>query len=90
MTLRHARSLPRRMTPYEDSSHASGVSAYACGNDFITVRFKSGDAYRYDYKSAGRDVVDTMKRLAVSGRGLSTYISREVKENYATKFEASH
>lgn len=75
------------MRSYEDSSHASGVSAYEAGDDFIVVRFKSGDTYVYDYESTGRDAVETMKRLAASGKGLSTYISREVKGDYAAKIK---
>lgn len=73
------------MQAYEDTAHASGVSAYETGDDFIVVRFKSGEVYVYDYRSAGRVVVEKMKRLALGGRGLSTYLSREVRKNYATK-----
>lgn len=85
MMSRHSQLVYRRMRPYEDSSHESGVSAYEFGDDFIAVRFKSGEVYVYDYRSTGRAAVEKMKRLAESGRGLSTYISREVRENYATK-----
>jgi len=76
------------MIPYEDSSRGSGVAAYATGNDFIAVRFKSGGVYVYDYRTPGSLAVEKMKQLAGRGRGLSTYISREVKENYAVKIEA--
>jgi hypothetical protein len=85
MTLRHSQLVRRGMRPYEDSSHGSGVSAFETGDDFIVVRFKSGEMYVYDHLSTGRAAVEKMKRLAVSGRGLSTYISREVRENYAKK-----
>jgi hypothetical protein len=41
--------------------------------------------YLYDYESAGRICIEEMKRLAVAGRGLATYISQHVKKNYAAK-----
>jgi len=85
MTFRRSQLSRYGMRPYEDSSHVSGVSAYEIGDDFIVVRFKSGEVYVYDYSITGRASVEKMKRLAVSGRGLSTYISREVRESYATK-----
>jgi hypothetical protein len=36
------------------------------------VWFKDGDGYDYDYRHPGREHVETMKRLAEEGRGLST------------------
>jgi hypothetical protein len=49
------------------------------------VWFKDGDGYDYDYRHPGREHVETMKRLAEEGRGLSTYISQHVRKNYARK-----
>lgn len=73
------------MRPYRNLSGDSGVRAYATGPDFIDVRFASGEVYRYDYASTGRAAVERMKRLAADGRGLSTYIAKNVRERYARK-----
>jgi len=72
------------MRPYLNLSGNSGVREYEPGPDFIRVQFHSGDLYLYTYESAGRDNVEEMKRLAVAGKGLSTFISqhREVRNGY--------
>jgi hypothetical protein len=38
--------------------------------------------YRYSYESAGRENVEEMKRLAVQGHGLNSFINRRVKYLY--------
>lgn len=73
------------MEPYKNLAGNSGVSAYEAGINFITVAFVNGDVYRYDYNSPGPDATEDMKGLAQAGRGLSTYISQFVRDNYAQK-----
>nr|WP_202800677.1 hypothetical protein [Hydrocarboniphaga effusa] len=75
----------RRMERYRNLSGESGVVAYEAGVDFIRVRFAGGDIYRYDRTRPGARHVERMKRLAQSGRGLSTYISQHVHMAYASK-----
>lgn len=75
------------METYRDLSHASGVTGYEIGRDFIDVRFRRGETYRYDYASAGKPHIEEMKRLARAGRGLSTYISQHVRDDYARKIK---
>ncbi len=70
------------MPRYEDRSGRSGVKAYIVGPDFIEVLFKTGKVYRYSYQTAGEAAVEKMKKLAATGRGLSTYISRDVRSGY--------
>lgn len=70
------------MKPYANRSGNSGVLAYETGSTFIRVKFAGGEVYSYSYHSAGKTRVETMKRLAASGKGLSTYISRYVKDRY--------
>lgn len=65
------------MKPYRNLSARSGVVAYAIGKDFIDVEFSGGSRYRYSVASAGADDIGEMKRRAVAGRGLSTFIARE-------------
>ncbi|AXE97037.1 MULTISPECIES: hypothetical protein [Burkholderiaceae] len=74
------------MKRYRDLSGQSGVVAYEVSNDAITVKFRDGDVYLYDYATTGRREVEEMKRLAVAGQGLSTFISRVVKDRYARKW----
>lgn len=65
------------MKQYKNLSGKSGVVAYAIGRDFVDVEFRAGSRYRYSQASAGDDDIEQMKKLAVAGRGLSTFISRE-------------
>lgn len=73
------------MTRYRNLSGNSGVLAYKIGEDYIIVEFQEGGTYLYNYKRPGKNKVERMKELAIAGRGLSTYISRHVKDNYASK-----
>lgn len=73
------------MKPYKNLEGHSGVIAYAIGEDFIAVKFTEGHVYLYNYEKPGRSAVEKMKQLALAGRGLSTYISREVREKFASK-----
>lgn len=72
--------------PYRNLSGESGVTAYAIAPDAIHVRFVHDDhTYIYNYAEPGREDVERMKTLALAGRGLATYISRNVKSRYAAK-----
>lgn len=73
------------MTPYRNLSGDSGVVAYELRAAAIVVRFRNGDAYLYSHRKPGRADVETMKRLAVAGRGLSGYIASEVRDRYEEK-----
>ena len=75
------------MQGYKDIGGDSGVVAYKIGPDSIIVRFKEGTVYLYTYASAGSRMIETMKKLAAKGKGLSTYISRYVKNRYALKLQ---
>ncbi len=66
------------MTPYKSNSgKPSGVTAFRIGKDYIVVQFNHDVVYRYSNLSAGEEIVERMKTLAVKGSGLSTFISRE-------------
>lgn len=71
------------MERYRNSGGDSGVSAFEIGSDYILVQF-SGTyrTYRYSYRKAGQNHVESMKRLARSGNGLNSYINRYVKKLY--------
>ena len=74
------------MERYENVSGQSGVVAYEIGPGHIAVEFVDGWVYLYTARSTGAADVAEMQRLARSGSGLSTYISRFVKERYARKY----
>lgn len=73
------------MDSYKNLGGDSGVIAYEIGVDFIKVQFKDGSLYLYNYHSAGNNNIEQMKRLAIEGRGLNSFISRVVKKMYASK-----
>jgi len=72
------------MERYKNLGGDSGVATYEIGNDFIKVQFKTGSIYLYTYGSAGSSNIETMKELAMSGEGLNSFISRTVKNKYAS------
>lgn len=61
----------------------TGVHAYALLPNAIALRFSDGRVYLYDAHTPGRSQVETMQRLAQTGRGLTTYVNRYVRERYA-------
>jgi len=73
------------MNRYKNLGGNSGVSSYEIGDDYIIVEFSDGAGYLYNYNSTGRSDIETMKSLAVSGRGLNSFISRNVRKRFAEK-----
>ncbi|MGE4055238.1 MAG: hypothetical protein AB7F99_10610 [Vicinamibacterales bacterium] len=58
-----------------------GVTSFDPGDDYIDIWFRDETTpYRYSYARAGRLVVEQMKWLAASGRGLTTYINRNAHD----------
>lgn len=74
-----------KMTQYRNVGGNSGVFAYENNPDSITVTFKDGATYLYNYSSAGMYNVETMKVLAINGKGLNSFISTTVRKNYFSK-----
>lgn len=75
------------MEQYQNLGGDSGVAAYELGDDFIKVQFRTGRVYLYNYQSAGSAAIEHMKELARAGRGLNSYISRFVKNQYAARLK---
>ena len=72
------------MERYKNLGGNSGVELFECGQQYIKVKFKSSRTiYVYDWREPGHDHVENMKQLAKEGQGLNTYISQNVKKNYA-------
>lgn len=74
------------MQRYRNLSGDSGVVAYELAPGRIVVQFVDGWKYEYTNLSAGAATIDTMQRLAREGRGLSSFISVHVRNDYARKF----
>ena len=77
-------SSSQRMTPYRRLAGDSGVVAYRSDAKAITVKFVDGRQYTYTYASAGEHHIEQMKLLAHAGQGLCGYISKHVRDNYAS------
>jgi hypothetical protein len=73
------------MESYRNFSQDSGVTAFEIGEDYIKVKFIDGGIYLYNYKSPGMRQVEDMKKLAVSGKGLSAYIATHIRKSYFAK-----
>ena len=73
------------MTPYGNSNGNSGITAYEIQREAIVVEFRHAGRYVYDYDTTGREHVEEMKALALEGRGLASYINKNVRERYARK-----
>ena len=78
------------MEKYKNVSGQSWVSEYEIGDDFITVKFlvpspSGATTYKYSYASAGKDIIEKMKELAIAGEGLKTYITASAHDLYESK-----
>ena len=62
-----------------------GVQGYEIGPESIDVEFSSGWIYHFSYQKPGAARVERMKQLAESGHGLSTFISKHVKNRFESR-----
>ena len=78
------------MPQYQNLNGTSGVVSFEIEASAISVTFSDGARYKYSISSAGAQNVETMKALALSGRGLNTFINKTVKSRYESKTRATH
>jgi hypothetical protein len=71
------------MQPYKNRD--SGIRAFEIHKSDIILEFKDGGGYLYDYVKPGRKHVEQMKKLALKGEGLATYVNQHVREHYKAK-----
>ena len=79
-----------RMPPfhrYRNLSGHSGVVAYSIQSDAIALEFVDGSIYLYSHDCPGRRHVARMKVLAREGSGLSSYISRQIRNRFTARLE---
>lgn len=77
------------MERYAGIDHQSGVRRFEIGPHSIAVEFVSGPVYLYTWRSAGKRHVETMKKLAKKGVGLSSYISKWAHEKFERQIDES-
>ncbi len=72
--------------PYQRSNPNAGVLNYEIAEEAIILEF-ADRKFRYVYNAArpGATHVKAMQRLALAGKGLTTYVNQHVRENYAAK-----
>ncbi|MBV6410687.1 MAG: hypothetical protein GAKPKEKM_01509 [Rhodocyclaceae bacterium] len=73
------------MDRYKNLDGDSGVVGYEIADTSITVGFRDGSIYLYTYQSAGAENIERMKKLAIAGEGLNSFIIRVVRKGYASK-----
>lgn len=76
------------MTLYKNLNGNSNVKSYEIFTDSIQVEFKTGRYrnYLYNEQRPGIVILNQMKKLAVQGYGLNSYISTTVGSNYFKKW----
>lgn len=72
------------MEKYE-GCEVGGVAAFEIFDDAIILKFHDGRSYLYDYLKPGKEHVEEMKKLALNGKGLTTYVNKNVQSNYSNK-----
>jgi hypothetical protein len=73
--------------PYANLDKKSGVVAYEISYNAITIYYRDNWCYLYSEKAVGKEKLAELIRRAESGRGLSSYISLMVANNYAGKWK---
>lgn len=78
------------MRRYANLDGRAGVLEYEIGPDWIMLRFRDRpELYLYNRDKPGIGKVLQMKRLALAGRGLTTFVNQHVRENYAQRILAA-
>ena len=75
------------MQRYKALSGDAGVTHFEIGPDSMTIQFKNRSLYLYTYASAGKRHIEGMKKLALAGDGLTTYINQNAKDRYAARLK---
>jgi hypothetical protein len=75
------------MTRYKNLSGESGVDSFELKRASIVIRFTDGATYWYTARSAGARAVAQMKKLALMGKGLATFVNKYVREKYERRLE---
>lgn len=78
------------METYKNLSGGSNIVGYKIFNNGIEVVFGRKDGkqthYVYTYDSAGKEAIDRMKKQALSGKGLNSFLSSKPSPQYERKY----
>lgn len=78
------------MTPwarYGNRHGGSGVHAWRIDGDLLSVEFVDGAVYDYRRREVGARHFDAACAAARAGRGLSSCVSRHLRDRYAARYE---
>ncbi len=75
------------MTKYENNGGDSGIRSYEIQSDGIVIEFTTGAIYLYTNASAGALNIAEMKKLAILGSGLNSFIMKNVRTKYHAKLK---
>ena len=75
------------MQPYKNSGNLSWISAFETGDDYIKIQFVDGVIHLYTISSVGSEHLQKMKELAILGKGLHSYIDKQVRNLYVKKYD---
>ena len=65
------------MNTYRNISGKSGIVGFNILQNGILVKFTSGTIYEYTFESAGKNTIDIIRNLAMTGIGLNGFLVRE-------------
>lgn len=75
------------MEKYKNLGGNSNINSFKIEGNSIEVQFNDGSIYLYNDVRPGSAAVEEMKRLALNGSGLNSYINRNIKKNYFSKLK---
>lgn len=75
------------MIPYQNKNNTSGIAAYEMGPDYIRIEFTTGAVYEYDHAHTGAAQIEHLKYLAEQGKGLNSYLNRNVHQQYSRRLQ---
>lgn len=76
-----------RLQRYGNRHGGSGVRAWAIDSDTLSVEFVDGPVYDYRRREVGGRCFDAACAAARAGRGLSSCISRHLRDRYAARYD---
>lgn len=73
------------MIAYKNLHRLSSILAYELGDESIKIEFVSGAVRVYTYENVGKDHVEAMKKCAIKGKGLGSYVMKNERHFIALR-----
>ncbi len=70
---------------YKNLGGKSTVARYQLEKDYVVIHFTDSSTYRYTVQTADPANIKKMKELAIAGKGLGTFIEKNLKDRWANK-----